>query len=624
MHVQLEGESMATHRGWLRRRRILVGVAAVATVAIVTAGGVAYAGDRHHDTKAAFTLTILHNNDGESKLVHAPGQPDFGGVARFKTLLDKLRHEATTGRPPQGGSGHRGVVVLSSGDNFLAGPEFTASLTKGVPYYDSIALAAMDYDAMAIGNHEFDFGPDVLADFIAGFGPKAPPFVSANLDFRDEPRLQALVRQGTIVASTVVKERGEEIGIVGATTPLLPAISSPRNVRVLPEVAQIVQGEIDRLTRQGVNKIIFISHLQGLTEDRELLPLLRDVDVAIAGGGDELLAADDDLLVPGDSISVDPATGEKLRYPLYVPDATGQTIPVVTTAGDYKYIGRLVVNFDKQGRVISVDDSSGPVRVSGVAPDAVQPDRNLMHRVVEPVVAYTESLSANVLAQSEVPLDGARPNIRQVETNLGNLMADALLAAGRQNAAAFGVTPPQVALQNGGGIRNNSVIPAGPITELTTFQIAAFGNFVSVVPNVPREQFKEILENAISRSPAEDGRFAHVAGFRFTYDTSFPAQVVDNDGNVLSPGSRVRDVVLDDGTVIVQDGVVVPGAPISVATNDFSARGGDQYPFRGLPFTTIGLTYQQALARYISQDLGGLITAADYPVGGEGRIVRIA
>jgi 5'-nucleotidase len=74
----------------------------------------------------------------------------------------------------------------------------------------------------------------------------------------------------------------------------------------------------------------------------------------------------------------------------------------------------------------------------------------------------------------------------------------------------------------------------------------------------------------------------------------------------------------------VQDGVVVPGAPISVATNDFSARGGDQYPFRGIPFTTVGLTYQQALARYISKDLGGVISAADYPVGGEGRIVRLA
>jgi 5'-nucleotidase / UDP-sugar diphosphatase len=87
----------------------------------------------------------------------------------------------------------------------------------------------------------------------------------------------------------------------------------------------------------------------------------------------------------------------------------------------------------------------------------------------------------------------------------------------------------------------------------------------------------------------------------------------------------VREVVLDDGTVIVQGGQVVDGAPIAVATNDFSARGGDQYPFRGLPFTTVGVSYQQALSGYITadDDLAGSITAADYPAGGEGRITRL-
>jgi hypothetical protein len=101
------------------------------------------------------------------------------------------------------------------------------------------------------------------------------------------------------------------------------------------------------------------------------------------------------------------------------------------------------------------------------------------------------------------------------------------------------------------------------------------------------------------------------------------AQQVDNDGNVLASGDRVRSVTLDDGTVIVEDGAVVPGPAVAIATNDFSARGGDQYPFRGLPFTTVGITYQQALARYIVDDLGGVISAADYPEGGAGRIVRL-
>ena len=611
---------------WRRTRvpaRLLVSGALAMVVAVPLAGAApvtAHSGGDPGD-QPAFTLTILHNNDGESKLVNAPGNPDFGGVARFETLVDRLRSQATHGKPPPGQAGKRGVLLLSSGDNFLAGPEFNASLDKGVPFYDSIALREIGYDAMAIGNHEFDFGPDVFADFVTGFGRHGPPFVSANLNFDDEPRLRALADQHTLVASAVVRERGERIGVVGATTPALPSISSPRNVKVLTDVAGLVQEEVDRLSGRGVDKIVLISHLQGLAEDRDLIPMLRRVDVAIAGGGDELLASDDDLLVPGDTISLDPQTGEPLRYPLFVTDAAGVDVPVVTTAGDYKYVGRLVVNFDRRGRVLGVDGDSGPVRVSGVAPDAVPADRRLQRTVVDPIVDYTEALAQNVVAQSEVALEGRRdPGVRTEETNLGNLIADALLATGQQRAAQFGVAPPQVALQNGGGIRNNSLIPAGPLTELDTFSIAPFGNFVSVVPDVPRAQFKEILENAVSTVPVADGRFAQVAGFRFAYDPTRTAQVVDNAGTVLTPGERVRSVVLDDGTVIVENGQVVDGAAVALATNDFSARGGDQYPFRGLPFTTVGVTYQQALASYLVNDLGGLVSQADYPEGGTGRI----
>jgi 5'-nucleotidase len=477
---------------------------------------------------------------------------------------------------------------------------------------------------MAIGNHEFDFGPDVLADFIESFGANRPPFVSANLDVSDEPRLAALADDGTIVASTVVRERGERIGIVGATTPLLRAISSPRNVKVLDDVVGLVQDQVDAMTAAGVDKIIFISHLQNINEDRALVPMLSGVDVAIAGGGDELLANDGDLLVPGDSRAIDPTTGQPFTYPIFATNADGAEVPIVTTAGDYKYVGRLVVNFDKDGDVISIDESSGPVRVSGVAPDAVEADSWIQTNVVEPVAEYIADLAENVIAQSEVALEGRRdPGVRTEETNLGNLVADALRDAGTDNAAAFGVTPPDVAIQNGGGIRNNSLIPAGPITELDTFAIAPFPNFVSVVPDVPRAQFKEIVENMVSRMPLADGRFGQVSGFSFTYDVNGTAQVVTDDGVVITPGSRVQSMVLDDGTVIVENGTVVDGPDVAIATNDFSARGGDQYPFRGLPFTTVGVTYQQALSQYIVEDLSGLITAADYPEGGEGRITRL-
>ncbi|HZY27889.1 MAG TPA: bifunctional UDP-sugar hydrolase/5'-nucleotidase [Jiangellaceae bacterium] len=604
------------------RRRAVLGAALAA--ALVVPVGAATNAAAQDGANPAFTLTILHNNDGESRLTGAPGNPDFGGVARFATLVDDLRAEATRGRPPEGQAGRRGAILLSSGDNFLAGPEFQASLEKGVPFYDSLALSEIGYDAFAIGNHEFDFGPDVLADFIESFGRNVPPFVSANLDVSDEPRLAALAADGTIVASTVVRERGERIGVVGATTPLLPAISSPRNVKVLDDVTGLVQDQVDDLTGRGVDKIILISHLQNVNEDRALVPMLRGVDVAIAGGGDELLANEGDLLVPGDARAVDPTTDQPFSYPVAATDADGAFVPIVTTAGDYKYVGRLVVNFDKSGTVLGVDDASGPVRVSGVAPDAVEADMRIQNLVVDPVNAFIANLAETVIGQSEVALEGRRdPGVRTEETNLGNLVADALLDAGEDNAAAFGVVPPDVAIQNGGGIRNNTLIPPGPLTELDTFAIAPFPNFVSVVPDVPRAQFKEIVENLVSRIPLADGRFGQIGGFSFTYDATRTAQVVDNAGTVLTPGDRVRSLVLDDGTVIVADGAVVAGPGVAIATNDFSARGGDQYPFRGLPFTTVGVSYQQALSDYIVQDLAGLVSAADYPEGGEGRIVRL-
>jgi 2',3'-cyclic-nucleotide 2'-phosphodiesterase (5'-nucleotidase family) len=589
--------------------------------ALVAALGGSTAARGQGPSKAHFWLTVLHNNDGESQLINAPGNPDFGGIARFKTLVDQLKFGALEGAEGEARPGKDGVVMLSSGDNFLAGPQFNASLTNGVPYYDSLGLSLVGYDAMALGNHEFDFGPEVLANFITGFTTPAPPFLSANLGFAQEPSLQALVDQGRIAKSTIVKERGELIGIVGATTPLLPAISSPRRVTVDPNVAAAVQGQIDALTARKVDKIILISHLQNVNEDLALIPMLRGLDVAIAGGGDELLANEGDLLVPGD------VRNPALSYPLTATNADGATVPVITTAGDYKYVGKLVVGFDKGGNVVDLDDAvSGPVRVAGGSnPDAVAADPTVQSQVVDPVATHVAALAANVIGTSQVALEGRRgptpPGVRTAETNLGNLMADALRWQANELAGAFGVTPPDVALQSGGGIRNNNLIPAGPITELTTFQIAAFSNFVSIVPSIPPAQFKEILENAVSGIPAADGRFAQIGGFKFAYDPSAQAQVVNNAGTVLTPGLRVKDVELDDGTKIVMNGVVVAGAPsVAIATNDFSARGGDQYPFRGAPFTTLGVTYQQALFNYIVDGLGGLISAADYPEGGEGRI----
>jgi 5'-nucleotidase len=569
--------------------------------------------------KINFWLTVLHNNDGESQLIDlGTGLEDFGGAARFKTLVDHLKSAAVTGIPsfPPAKSA---VIMVSSGDNFLAGPEFNAGLEKGVPFYDTIALDLIGYDAIALGNHDFDFGPDVLVDFIGGYQFSQPPYLSANLDFSLEPGLQALKDAGRIAASTVIKYRGEMIGVIGATTPALRFISSPRHVQVMEDISGAIQAEVEKLTGMGVKHIVLISHLQSVLEDLSLVPFLSGVDIVVAGGGDEVLANPGDLLIPGDETRVFGS------YPLWANDADGAAVPVVTTAGNYAYVGRLVAGFDKAGNLLMIDEeTSGPVRVAGGSNfDAVEPDAAMLDMVVNPLVADLAEMAATVVGVSNVVLDGRRVSVRSMETNEGNLVADALKWQAEQLAASFGVAAPDIALQNGGGIRNDSLIPAGNITLLDTFSIVPFPNFLSVVENIPREQFKEILENAVSRVEFGDGRFAQISGFSFTYDLTGTPQVLDASGNVVTPGTRVVSAMLDSGDPLIAGGAVVPGPALTVATIDFLARGGDQYPFRGAAFTTLGVTYQQALEHYISIGLSGLITAANYPEGGEGRVVRL-
>jgi 2',3'-cyclic-nucleotide 2'-phosphodiesterase (5'-nucleotidase family) len=571
----------------------------VAGAISLLAAGPAAANGGHHGKKKdqRYQLTLLHNNDAESKLLTGDSVAGYGGAARFSTVLERIRRDAA--RRESGEPRRRGSVLVSSGDNFLAGLNLSASFAKGVPWYDSIAFDRFDYDAATIGNHEFDFGPDRLADFIRG--THRVPFLSANLDVSAVRSLERLEDRGRIAASTIVKRGGERIGIIGLTTPDLPIVSSPGDVTVDPALAEIANAEARRLDRRGADIVILSSHLQGIANEQALIPQLSGVDIVIAGGGDELLANPGNPLVPGAGAPLFP-------YPLLVTDANGSTVPVVTTAGEFRYVGRLTAVFDKRGRLESIDQTESlPVRVSGTAsdPDFAEQDRFIVRRVDEPLLDYRAELDANVIAQTAVRLDGRNPDpIRARESNLGNLVADAFLATGDAD----------VAITNGGGIRNNNVLPVGPISEGDTFRILPFDNIIVTVPGVPRDQLKALLENGYSvLSPVPGtvgfgGRFAHIAGMSVEIDRAQPV------------GSRVRRVVLDDGTVLVDGGNVVAGAAVDVATTDFLARGGDGYPFGGRPFVSTQVAYQASLFNYLTGPLAGQVTAAAYPEGGDGRI----
>lgn len=572
-------------------------------------------------------LTLLHVGDQESWLLSAQGnlrdnasQPIsfYGGIDRLASVMFSAQTAAQAGGAT--------VLKLNAGDAFLPGPRWNASKANlgisfsdgGQDYYDAIAMRHIGFDAAVFGNHEFDEGAATAARFAKVSGTT---YLSSNLNFNATADFQSLALAGTVAPYKLVTTTGgHKVALVGATTPLLPTISSPGAVNLLGytagateqqnllSMATVVQGQVNAARAAGATTVVLMSHLQNWNNERNtVIPALRGVDVVLSGGGHELMADTDDLLLPNDSRAI---TG----MPQMVADADGKQVAVVTSNFGNRYVGELNLTLDDAtGRVSSID-SSRMLRVSGLAadPDDVVGDSFLKASVVDPVKAYIDVLNTTRIGTSEVFLAGSQrgavgapgsfiAGIRNAETNMGNLVADAMRFAGGS----------VVAIQNGGGVRAD--IAAGNVTVGDTFNVLPFTNLVKTAPAVSATQLKGVLEHSVataSTSGAVDGRFAQVSGMRVVYDTSRAA------------GGRVLSITLDDGTVLVANGQVVAGArTVSLATIDFTANGGDRYPFSalGVQFDNAvnTITYQEALADYIETSeaeggLGGVIRASRY------------
>jgi len=567
---------------------------------------------------AVFWLTTLIVNDMESALLPTS---TFGGVARATAKMKELQAAAAAYQPVlgQGETATIGTLTLGGGDSYGAGAQFRASLDHGTPYYDALAMQQMNFNAVAIGNHDFDFGPAVFANFIQSFSSPVP-FLSANIDVTNETALAALATSGRIAHSKTFTLNGQRVGVIAVVTEDLPRLSTIGDVTVSAKL-DAINAEVTALETAGVNKIILISHNQSIVNDLALIPQLSGIDIFFSAGGHELLANNTTVLFPGDTSS------SSRHFPMRAADADGVQVPVITTNGGYKYIGRLVAKFNAAGTLVALDDAlSNPVRiVAGSSSDVATPDATVDSTVVQPVQAAMNALQAHVIATSEVPLDARRANIRGIETNEGNLIADALRWAADSYSYDHGLPYTDVALTNGGGIRNNNVIPAGPLSEYDTFSMLPFSNFLAIVPDVTHTEFKAILENAVSKVEAGEGRFAQVSGFWFVWDPAGTPRAVDSSGNVTAEGSRVLWAETDWAVPIVQGGAVVdPTATLIVATLDFLVVGGDGYPFFGHDYTRVLVSYQQALYDYLIDPTGvsRLVERAQYPEWGDGRIYR--
>ena len=311
-----------------------------------------------------FTLQLLHAADMDSAVGALENVEDFSAI------LDGFRAQFPDN-----------TLVLSSGDNYVPGPRYFAAGDDANDALLGIAgngrgdigfLNAMGFQASALGNHELDLGTGAFASVIGSetdAGRTYPgarfPYLSSNVDFTSDENLaglvvpdgqEAMLVGGSLARSAVITVVGERIGIVGATTPTLVSITGADGVTVFPDdaldvdaLAAVIQDAVDELVDQRINKVILLAHMQRIEVEQALATRLEDVDIIVAGGSNTLLADATDRLRHGDRAQD--------TYPLTYRAADGAPALLVNTDGDYKYLGRLVVQFDDAGHVLpdSVD-----------------------------------------------------------------------------------------------------------------------------------------------------------------------------------------------------------------------------------------------------------------------------
>ncbi len=457
---------------------------------------------------ADYTLTILHTNDfhGRFEPISAFGSTCsvedndegkcFGGTARIVNAVSEARSRTNNS------------ILVDAGDQFQGSLFYT--YYKGAMVAEFMNL--MSYDAMAVGNHEFDDGPEVLRAFDDAVNF---PLLMANANIATDPNLA-----GTIEKSVVLDRAGQQIGLIGLTPQNNDELASPGRFVEFTDPSEAVQAEVDRLEALGVNKIILLSH-SGLDVDLGVAENTTGVDV-IVGGHSHTLMGDMD--------------GATHPYPLVVGDT------YIVQADAYgKYLGELTVTFDNDGVV--TEASGQPVLIDA----SFREDSLVKARIAELAIPLDE-IRNRVVAQTAGKLTGDRNICRAMECDLGNLIADAMLA----RVADQGI---DVAVQNSGGIRAD--IEEGEVTMGAVLTVLPFQNSLSTF-QTSGATLLSALENGVSQIEEGAGRFPQVSGMSFKVDVSQPA------------GSRLSDVMIAGQPLDLE-------AVYGVVSNDYVRNGGDGY-----------------------------------------------
>ncbi len=458
---------------------------------------------------ADYTLTVLHTNDFHARFepiskYDAPCSAEentagecFGGTARLVTAVAEARARSNNS------------ILVDGGDQFQGTLFYT--------YYKG-AMAAefmnkLGYDGMTVGNHEFDDGPEVLAGFMDTINF---PILMSNADVSGEPLLA-----GKLAKSTIIERGGEKIGLIGLTPTNTDELASPGDNVIFTDPSGAVQGEVDKLTAEGVNKIIVLSH-SGYGVDQEVAANTTGVDIIVGGHTNTLLSNTDENAVG--------------PYPTMVNNTA-----ILSSYAYGKYLGELNVTFDDEGNI--VEAVGEPILING----EVAEDADTVARISE-LATPLEEIRNKIVAQSAGLIDGNRDVCRVMECAMGNLVADAML----DRVASQGVT---IAIANSGGLRSS--IDEGDVTMGEVLTVLPFQNTLATF-EVTGQTVIDALENGVSEIADVAGRFPQVAGMTFTVDAA------------ADVGARISDVMVGGEAIDL-------AATYGVVSNNYVRGGGDGY-----------------------------------------------
>lgn len=487
---------------------------------------------------ATDTVSIVHINDIHGNAIGDPltdedGKPTENGkigLARIATYMKQMENDP---------------LFVDAGDT-LHGTNF-ATLSQGENMV--LLLNEMGLDAFTPGNHDFNYGSQRLKTLTeeAKF-----PILAANVTKDGTPFLQE---------NTILKSGDKSIGVFGLATPETKTKSNPVNTEglVFEDVVETAKEQVAYLNGQNVDAIVMLSHL-GMDKESKIntytvLDAVEGIDVVIDGHSHTQLNNGQDY----------------------------KGVLIASTTGYGQTFGQVDITFNGDAVTASAKTITFEVMAE------YEPDKTISD-LIENYDERNQAVLGTVVGSTLTELNGVRENVRAGETNLGNLITDAML---HETDADFVIT-------NGGGIRAS--IPSGNITVGDILTVLPFGNALTVI-EVSGQDVIDAITFGVDAWPSPAGKFPHVAGMSVKIDPSGEKNVVE---------------ILLDGKPID------PNAMYTVATNDFMAVGGDGYTmFEGSKQVSLHGLLAEVVENYIKLQDGplnyttqGRITAGNRVAGG--------